>query len=1172
MTPQDFNPLTDFNPKTAPYDIPNNNKSCLIRDCFDGTWVPGLNNIFDQAGASLKSFIDYHNTRNDWNNPTKLYNPIKHVLDVPGNAPQVPGGIGQQLFFKGIEYLKYTAYFNYDLLWFKYIMEEYLSQPPPVAPVPHVLATLLDKVNVAINQAPAPAAPAAPADRLTRDDILLINTLNINFLWCRLMIYCYKCVIDDEFFRNNDPYKIGYLAILQKLTQIRFDSFATTADGYISNPYIYYRESGKPTILDRDVLAYIEAMMSKIYNDNQLPFPDAAAAPAGASAPVIYFGHNQNVGRAGGLDGGVEYVTSQSMAATCMTQFLKLIFPGRSKTTGDATKIACMNEINRLFNLTGNKIYPGYGWSILKFSGDSAHIVFGNIMEEIRNAYTPPLLAVAPALVEQEALGAPPPPPPGAPPPPPPPGAPPGAPPPDLSQLEITYAISERPLFARLLADGKNVYSAVHNVLSKNFDGRGSENKNLKHAVMYIQWDKNRQIINLVEGLVSKVNEYEHDNNYKINTFTTTAEKLKNLYMWFPTRAPSLSVKIRAALLSAAAGTAVDVDDAAGNVDTLISIFNLLIGTPLVQNFLKDYSNKKLLKILNEKIMQLGSFANLVKEFGGGRGAGHTNWLKVMKAFNTNAPTQEEIDIRTEFDTMCEIVNLLVEYYLEGDRGLRDDEFIDEIFKIDNFQKIFKKIINAHRNKLSRGKNNEKIESFRQTREEEWRGDSKGNGDIIPGKVGYIIGRMETLLTNCFKIFERIPPLYDTGSMMRGGAKRRWNTPPPSPSRLPCPSRNPAKKKQQPPLDKDILIAAKEQLIDTLTNGQFVIEISPVQGRRSFINVNNINTTEKYNSIMQSLLPDEDKNKIKSLNGELERLRSALEPFYDDDYCGSNNSDNSNLTLNEIFANRLKKLDISIPNDFNASYNDEKRHLSAAVEYIKTTIPTYADIPVITNISLLKQYGQRYDDNPGIVISHLSSLKDMQIDNDIKIFKNTIHTKYIDNLISISNVDGQLKYFFPTLLPHYYHDFLYLIEKLSSDNPNFNLTFRNGESLRQQIPRYLIKRVEFARIISSTGLMEPMFSKLADEEYVNNLRQWPRARVNRFLLFLHHNGLQINGGKKTRRRRTSRSTNKTHRKNIQVPLQSSSASYKSTYETNGRNKTKRSNRPKKNKTRRKRNY
>ena len=464
-------------------------------------------------------------------------------------------------------------------------------------------------------------------------------------------------------------------------------------------------------------------------------------------------------------------------------------------------------------------------------------------------------------------------------------------------------------------------------------------------------------------------------------------------------------------------------------------------------------------------------------------------------------------------------------------------------------------------NKILGGKNNEKIESFRQTREEEWRGDSKGNGDIMPGKVDYIIGRMETLLTNCFRIFENNPS--DRRLMMlRGGG---------------C-----IKRKRRAPLDKDILIAAKEQLIDTLTNGQFEIEISSPP--RRVINVNDINTKKKYHSIMQSRnLTNAEKSKIKSLKGELERLCSALEPFYDEDYMGYDedsweisNSEKSKLSLDQIFANRLKNLDITSFHhrqiDFYASCEDEKWHLSAAVEYIKTKIPTNACIRVILEIEQLKQYRTSYRPNRVEVIAHLKSLKDMKIDSGIIITKNIIYT--ICEVVPqyTHSVFVQLNKFFPTLLPHYYRNFLYLIEELSSDNPNFNLTFRNGETLIQQIPHYLIKRVEFARIISSSGLMEPMFSKLADEEYVNILRQWPRARVNLFLNALRNTGVQINGGKKTRRRRTSRSTNKTHRKNIQVPLQSSSASYKSTYETNGRNKTKRSNRPKKNKTRRKRNY
>ena len=104
--------------------------------------------------------------------------------------------------------------------------------------------------------------------------------------------------------------------------------------------------------------------------------------------------------------------------------------------------------------------------------------------------------------------------------------------------------------------------------------------------------------------------------------------------------------------------------------------------------------------------------------------------------------------------------------------------------------------------------------------------------------------------------------------------------------------------------------------------------------------------------------------------------------------------------------------------------------------------------------------------------------------------------------------------------------------------------------------------------------MEPQFNSLADDDNIEGLREYPRARVNKFLLNLPRTAgiYTLGGGKKTRRRRPTRSQNKTHRKNSQLRLHTSSASYKSTCETNGRKKTKRSNRPQKNKTHRKRNY
>ena len=150
--------------------------------------------------------------------------------------------------------------------------------------------------------------------------------------------------------------------------------------------------------------------------------------------------------------------------------------------------------------------------------------------------------------------------------------------------------------------------------------------------------------------------------------------------------------------------------------------------------------------------------------------------------------------------------------------------------------------------------------------------------------------------------------------------------------------------------------------------------------------------------------------------------------------------------------------------------------------------------------------------------------------------------------------------------------FLLIIENLSANRHLFELTPVDDDPL-DEILEYLNQRLEISRIISSCGLMEPQFNSLADDDNIEGLREYPRARVNQFLLNLPRtvNIYTRRGGKKTRRRRPARSQNKTHRKNSQLRVRTSSASHKSTCETNSRNKTKRLNQPKKHKTRKKRN-
>ena len=1135
FTPQNF--TLDFNPETAPYDIPNNNKQCFIRDCFDGTWVPGLNNIFDQAGASLKSFIEYHNDRNGW----KLDNPIKRFT----NNTAV-GGINQQLRSfnqNAAEYLKYTAYFNYDLLLFKFITEQKNPIPSPDTNV------LLTKVNNAINNIP-------PNDLLTPNDIFVINTVNINFIWCKLMIYCYICITNDGFFQSNNSYKTGYVEILKKLTQIRFDSFATTQDGYISNPYIYYRGSTTTNILKIidgfDFLKYVEGMCTDIYKGS------------GIGGIVM----ETRI-----LSGGVEYVTSQSMAATCMSQFLQLIFPGRSKKTGDVTKIACMNEINKLFNLTKNKKYAGYGWSLLKFSGDSSHIVFGDVMEDIKKEY---------AIVD----------------------------------LDIIYAISERPLAARLLAAEKNVYSAVQNIFSKNFNGPGSENNSLRHAALYIQWDKAKVFANIMQGLVDKYNEnVDKLDSFEPRNVTDSIEQfdmIRSIILDENTEYPILD----------------DMVNSRDNktIEDYLEFTTVLLQYESVKQFLKNYSIKK----LEEKLQNIpnlnNNLASLLPLFGGRRGAGHTNWLKIMKAFNTNTNSDEVI--RAAFNTMYEVINLLVNYYI--DEGQTNNGYFTTIFSSENFNKIFQKIIKAHLNTIRGGINYIKIADFKQSREEEWRSDSKGDGDIIPGKVDSIIIRMETLLLNCFKIYEIITTIMqgggNGGSGNVGSAKKGVN-------RTQVRQGREDKQNIQRQIQKTAnlygrrgiltdeqkekeAIETKEFVINLLTNGQFV-------------NVNddeseNIESTVQTSKMDEDKMDEEEEEELTNKDNEFESLYDSLTPFLPDstdvdtdvdtdvesEYNISKNSSMSNLTLDKIFMNRLKNLDISDPRDFNTLYDNEKDNIQAAIDFIYEKEIKVKGILQKEFIDIQIPAIQQIVSEPSLpdfntidlnvaIKDFLTDLSDIKMDNNIHFDKPLTITPGAEYSLSyyfnpsITGVDSIRKTIYKTLIEFFPNldtivplnnnqyqssdvfNILYTMEQLSRVDGHTLSKIINTKTPYPTREEYILETLEnrayIARLISTLGPMEPFSQARTD---VTRITRWKRflnkihilstgTTGNQHLQTTIQNYVYIGpsrGGKKThKKRKTLKKTKRT--KKIRYVTKSSH-----------RKKTKNANRSKKNNTRRKRHY
>jgi len=1082
--PQDFG-QKELNLETVPYDIPNNMKNCFIRDCFDGSWVPGLNNIFDQAGASLKSFIDYHNGRNT----IRLINPIKIVKD-----GTVAGGIGQQLARQiNSQFLKFTAYFNYDLLWFVYITNVYKNSN-----VVDDMTAIIEKVKASIN------TPNA-STLLTPNDIFVINTVNINFLWCHLMIYCHKCVDSDEFFKNNDTYRTGYISALNHLTQIRFDSFATTADGYISNPYIYYQVSNATNILKGTHvgwLRYIKEMCTQIYTRYNTE---------GFGTTII--------DRTSTLSGGVEYVTSQTMAATCMSSFLKLIFPGRSKKTGDATKIAAMNEINKLFSLMAVNDYKGYGWAALKFSGDSAHIVFGVIMEAIKKAST--------AADTVAALG-------------------------EALNYEIIYAISERPLAARLIAAQKNVYSSFNNVFIENFKGNGSENKGARHAALYIQWDPTSTFISMVKGLADKMKaksdlliaaqrDIVKADDFATITNDTVIQKFNDIRKIFD---------------SAATPEAALTPDEA---KALITSYNTFIKQDNVKTFLNEYNIKILQKKLEDNEKKIfdasasggNSLSNLLAYFGGNRGAGHTNWLSVMIAYNKDKKSVAETAIITQFDLMYETINLLVEYYITANKETDTDygdfpKLFPGAADINNFKKIFKKIINAHMYTftLYGGKDEAKIAAFRETREENWRSNSKGKGDTIPGKVGSIISRMETLLTNCFKIYDKNPvdTMKGGGNIQFGGALTEE--------------------------DKNDIIESGNLLMDALTNAKL---------NETYVN-NDLTAADDAGDAIEKT--------------ERQYIRSsirALEEIYGDSEVALSREDQqpkTNYNMEKILANRLKLIEMDntiSQQEFTDKYNEEKVYLNRAITFVKDKIFNGLNTNDVLKAMKVGDSGKnKFKDsnikymldeifthgefNDSKVIENFNNISDIKNDTDVEhIRPNKFYTEGYTRLFANNKtqVTTQITHFFSNIdveTPKKIEEFLQFIEYISTSN---NAVINDADKNLYQIA---LNRFDIATKISSYGLMEPVFEDLTDGKDETDgdrtSRISIRARVHQFLASLTAKNIDVkytsSGGRKTRKKRRIQ-TKRTKKKRYVT-------------KTAHKKKTKNANRSKKNKTRRKRHY
>ena len=414
----------------TPYLMPDNNNYCYVRDCFKGTCVPGLNNLLDQSSASMMTFLE---TMSDTYNSKQL-----------NSNPLLYGGLGHMLYDINKTYnrLPYTAYYNFDVLIFRYIYNQLNNN--------ETLQNVYAKCN------------GYPSYPLTLNDIILINTINLNYLWCRLINYCYERVTVDEYLiQNNEPHIRNYTIALKRLGLIRFNGFYIPTkgknNGYIENPtFVSYGNTIKLNNID------YTSIINSIYANNNT---------------YGLFNMDEEYSSSGGIYATTPsriYATTQSMSATCITSVLgKLKSVVCRKGELNSDKKQCMLELNNI--LKGNvgpkqaKGNVGYGWNIIKFSGDSSHICYGDIIEDACKSII------------------------------------------TARQPTVVYLVSERPLMCRLIAARKSVLAYNNVAFVKEFNGVGSAHKNNNHAAYFCDADLKNTFFTLLYSIQTK------DNSFIIN-------------------------------------------------------------------------------------------------------------------------------------------------------------------------------------------------------------------------------------------------------------------------------------------------------------------------------------------------------------------------------------------------------------------------------------------------------------------------------------------------------------------------------------------------------------------------------------------------------------------------------------------------------------------------------
>lgn len=359
--------------------------NCFVVDVAPrGVWLKGLNQFVDSAPVSKTSeYIDLYKDEifpgSNYIDITKISKTAQEKLymfkfyDSGFNVTIASGvTISKKVF-------DYTAYTNFDILFFYNTLTKLSANK--VKDLDN-LNIFLKKVDSNQNQ----------NEIIQCNKFKIINAIGLNYLWQNLMNYCQSLLIS-----GNSNHTVDAIILLREIlfTTFVFEGnikFAKYTLGYdmttnaAANAAIIAAITQVKTNSDwlktlnlkndDDVETYIKAVACVIYEKNTLA--------VGSKLPLP---HNDT-----------EYIffTSQPMCARIIKDLIpipaeKLNIETRNEDSDNTSETSMLNGLKELikkYNLIASHTLNDTGkiflYRILKFQGDSSHLVFSKILEEAK--------------------------------------------------------------------------------------------------------------------------------------------------------------------------------------------------------------------------------------------------------------------------------------------------------------------------------------------------------------------------------------------------------------------------------------------------------------------------------------------------------------------------------------------------------------------------------------------------------------------------------------------------------------------------------------------------------------------------------------------------------------------------------------------------------------------